>query len=131
MGKSKTAALTGDIASDKMGTDNIPIVGSPPLERPINKAPMADKIKRWSSSNKMSCRFVKNKAHTPCHTQRPHNRQGGEPQAFGFISNGCNSRHTRCVDQHKQHKAVGLYPIEVASDGVNQHLSFLSVNHSQ
>ena len=46
MGKSKTAALTGDIASDKIGTDNMPIVGSPPLERPINKAPIADKIKR-------------------------------------------------------------------------------------
>jgi hypothetical protein len=46
MGKSKTAALTGDIASDKIGTDNMPIVGSPPFERPINKAPIADKIKR-------------------------------------------------------------------------------------
>ena len=46
MGKSKTAALTGDIANDKIGTDNMPIVGRPPLERPSNIAPMADKIKR-------------------------------------------------------------------------------------
>ena len=46
MGSSKTAARTGDIANDKMGTDSMPMVGSPPFERPINKAPMADRIKR-------------------------------------------------------------------------------------
>ena len=40
------AALTGDMTSDKIGTDNIPMVGNPPLDRPISKAPMADKTKR-------------------------------------------------------------------------------------
>jgi hypothetical protein len=46
MGSNKTAARTGDMASDKMGTDNIPMVGNPPFDKPMSKAPMADKTKR-------------------------------------------------------------------------------------
>ena len=79
----------------------------------------------------MCCRFVKNKAHTPCRTKRPHDRQGSEPKAFSLIANGSNGRDTRRIDKNKQHKAVGLHPMEMVGNAVYQHLSFLSVNHSQ
>jgi hypothetical protein len=38
MGSSITTALTGDMNSERMGTDNMPTVGKPPLDKPTMAA---------------------------------------------------------------------------------------------
>lgn len=38
MGSSITTALTGDMNSERMGTDSMPTVGKPPLDKPTRAA---------------------------------------------------------------------------------------------
>ena len=45
MGSSMTAAFTGDMNNERIGTDNMPTVGRPPLDKPTNMAAMLAQIK--------------------------------------------------------------------------------------